>query len=78
MPKSIQVPVNANTVRNKQMKDEVNYRRELQEYMIIANAWVCCMSCENWMDNRCGQYNAVPPPNIIICGCSEWDSKISF
>lgn len=60
----------------------VNARRELQEYMVNAGAWVCCMNCEYWQHqhngNQCGQFNTVPPPHIIINGCNKYEVKIPF
>lgn len=66
-----------------QIRDEILYRQELQEYMIKAGAWICCSNClwakrDNGLLSQCGQFHALPPPHVIACGCSSWEHDIPF
>lgn len=70
-------------------EDQIQYRRELQDYVVIAQGWLCCLNCEQWGNvntntgeileyHHCQLGNAIPPPHVIISGCQCWQAKIPF
>lgn len=64
---------------------------QLRRDMIEQQVWQCCINCINWekltiIDEqgvktevmRCGKYAAVPPPEVLVVGCVEYERDIPF
>lgn len=39
-----------------------------------------CTNCEFWdsKTNTCMTYESLPPPDVIVAGCEEWELYIPF
>ena len=37
-----------------------------------------CRLCEEWHEDQCGKYGALPPPEVQATGCEEWIEGIPF
>jgi hypothetical protein len=51
---------------------------EHQTLLVKRGIWRCCVNCDFWDKNRCSKYNAVPPPEVIVHGCRDWEDDIPF
>jgi len=64
---------------------------QLRRDMIEQQVWQCCVNCINWVKVtrlgpqgvesetfKCGLYNAVPPPEVLVVGCIEYERDIPF
>ncbi len=63
------------------MTEEQNELRiNLQQRMVKCQIWHCCLNCLEWSgkSNKCMKYGMIPPPEIIVNSCSEYDPDIPF
>lgn len=56
-----------------------------QQLILRVNHWRSCLNCINWMEKPmsgktfyCLLYKAIPPPDVIVNGCRDWDDDIPF
>jgi len=65
-----------------------------QHILLKAALWRSCLNCMNWKDKtevtnekfngqtktykHCGLYQQVPPPDVIVNGCRDWEDDIPF
>jgi hypothetical protein len=66
--------------------------QRLQSSMVQVGNWPCCLNCDYWgarakLDGKhrpegavgCGRANlAIPPPDVIVVGCEDWDPELPF
>lgn len=50
---------------------------KLQNKMIEKDCWQCCKNCLYW-NGQCKQFNAIPPMQVLIVGCENWEYDIPF
>lgn len=60
-------------------------RIKMQEVMIKRDLWQSCMGCDNYTKENgaptpfyCTVHHAVPPPNIVVSGCPDYQMDIPF
>lgn len=66
-------------------------RIEFQERIVRSQNWTTCLNCEHWQEvttvkgqedakkeKGCSKYGVVPPPEVLVHGCPEWDGEIPF
>lgn len=60
---------------------------EHQNSLLAANIWRSCLNCTNFHIGKpapasgateCVKYRMLPPPNIIVHGCRDWEDDIPF
>nr|AYD82554.1 hypothetical protein ART_00085 [Achromobacter phage vB_Ade_ART] len=58
---------------------------EFQQSLIRTGNLSTCTNCIYWSTNinrnaepRCSKYKVVPPPDVIVVGCEEWEMDIPF
>lgn len=77
--------------RKKQLDIDHAAILEHQTLLLARNIWRSCLNCQNFVDRIilvanqktetykvCGLFSAVPPPNIIVNGCRDWEDDIPF
>lgn len=37
-----------------------------------------CINCHYFEEDKCSKWDALPPPEIIVYGCIEWEGEIPF
>lgn len=52
--------------------------RAVQEAALEHGIFKSCLNCEEWVADKCGKYQAVPPPKVVYFGCQEWSFNIPF
>ncbi len=70
----------------KRKRAEQEAVEEKQKLLVRSNYWRTCINCEHFRDVRkvlltketnykhCSLYKAVPPPEVILHGCKEWQN----
>lgn len=60
-------------------------RIEFQRRALFYGIWSSCINCGHWLENgegmgepRCGKFNALPPPEVIVLGCIAWLPRVPF
>ncbi|HEX2243006.1 MAG TPA: hypothetical protein VHK27_07105 [Gammaproteobacteria bacterium] len=56
---------------------------EIQELTVRHAKWRTCLNCVHWQGNegipkQCELFKAMPPPEVIVHGCREWEDSIPF
>jgi hypothetical protein len=60
-------------------KIKVSNRMAVHRSLIVKMCYPSCLNCSYWMDNKCGKFNSVPPPEIIVFSCvDEYEEDIPF
>lgn len=59
-------------------KHRIEARQEQQGIVVNAFGWITCLNCDHFKDDQCSLYNAVPPPTVIVHGCTSYQEKIPF
>ena len=49
-----------------------------QDLLMRTHTWRTCLNCDNWSQNKCIKFKAVPPPHVIVNGCKDWEDDIPF
>lgn len=63
-----------------------------QRLLVSSGNWRTCLNCEHFTEvtvmspnerenktyKHCGLYRAVPPPEVIVHGCKDWQDEIPF
>jgi hypothetical protein len=52
-----------------------------QKRLLDAKLWRSCLNCINWIEKPnigCMKFRALPPPNVIVHGCKDWEDDIPF
>lgn len=59
---------------------DLEYLQEQQKKMVDSQLWLCCLNCEFWYkkEQGCSYYQATPPLETILIGCSSWTPEIPF
>jgi len=62
--------------------------KNYQEQLVRSGLWRSCLNCGYWNDPSiqqnptmplgCAKFKALPPPHVIVHGCSEWFDDIPF
>jgi hypothetical protein len=50
---------------------------KFQNRLIVKECWHCCKNCINW-DGKCKLYNTIPPVEVLVVGCENWEYDIPF
>lgn len=37
-----------------------------------------CLNCNHWKDDKCGKFDQLPPPEVIVKGCPEHTHWMPF
>lgn len=70
------------------------YSKRMQVALIKICFWKTCVNCEHWskpvrltdkeytqdpsIPPLCKKWNSLPPPEVVVIGCSEWLSVVPF
>jgi hypothetical protein len=51
-----------------------------QKSMIQTFAWNCCLNCDHWNREKqwCNKWNVLPPLEVIVVGCEDYENAIPF
>ena len=55
-------------------EDHIKY----QNRVIERGCWQCCTNCNNWNKGCNLAGNALPPPEVIVVGCSKYEYNVPF
>lgn len=52
----------------------------LHEQLLTHGILHSCVNCEEWNEERsvCDKFATLPPPDVIVYGCPEWNIEIPF
>lgn len=53
---------------------------EFQQRLINSAQWRTCLNCLDWDKKKleCGRYKMVPPLEVIVVSCPNWEMDIPF
>lgn len=53
--------------------EKILHRKLVYEFVVRT-----CLNCDFWRENKCKKYDAVPPPEVVVFACDEWEMDIPF
>lgn len=51
-----------------------------QKAMIQTFAWSCCLNCDHWNKDKlwCSKWDVLPPLDVIVVGCEDYENDVPF
>lgn len=60
------------------MTSEFEVAHKLHRFLSRQGAVSTCLNCLHWREEQCSLASAVPPPQVLVFGCSAWDNTLPF
>ena len=59
-------------------RELVKLQLGVQKGSLSHATWHSCVNCDFFTSAGCRKFKAMPPPEVIVVGCEEWEDNIPF
>jgi len=67
--------MSSNSQKEEVRKEILRGRARVQHQLIQEGVWSCCLNCSHWdlEADICLRFGSLPPVEVVLVGCEEWD-----